>query len=169
VTTWVALLRGVNVGGNRPVPMADLRSALEVSGATGVRTYLQSGNAVLAGPSSEEAVARLVRDAVSALGVKCDVVVRSAAELAHVVAANPWPERVGEPTKINVGFLSAAGDGGVRGASAAEEVLFRGREAYLWYGDGQGRSKLALDVGERVLTVRNWRTVTALAELSGAT
>jgi uncharacterized protein (DUF1697 family) len=166
VTTWVALLRGVNVGGNRRVPMKQLVAAVEQRGGEDVRTYLQSGNVVLGGPRSEKQAAELVTQAVGDLGVDCDVLVRSASQLTALVAGNPWPERTGEPTKLNVGFLSAAGEGTVRGLAEQEEVRFAGREVWLWYGAGQGRSKLALDVGGRVLTVRNWRTVTALAELS---
>lgn len=167
MTRWVALLRGVNVGSARRVSMQDLRARLAERGAEDVATYVQSGNVVLSAPGKAAAVGRLVRDAVGDLGVECDVVVRSGEELADVVARNPWPDRTDEPTKLNVGFLDRAGSGEVRRASDLEEVRFDGREVYLWYGGGQGRSKLALDVGDRVLTVRNWRTVLTLAEMSG--
>lgn len=166
MTRWIALLRGVNVGSSRRVPMADLRSRLVERQAQDVVTYVQSGNVALTAPGPADAVARLVREAVADLGVDCDVVVRSGEELADVVARNPWPDRTGEPTKLNVGFLDRPGEGEVRRAAADEQVRFDGREVYLWYGSGQGRSTLALDVGDRVLTVRNWRTVLALAELA---
>jgi uncharacterized protein (DUF1697 family) len=144
--------------------MAELRAALEARGASEVRTYLQSGNAVLRADTSPQPI---VDGALTDLGVACDVVLRTAEQLADLVARNPWPDRTGEPTKLNVGFLSAPGEGSVRGATPDEEVRFDGAEVWLWYGSGQGRSKLALDVGDRVLTVRNWRTVLALAELAG--
>ena len=143
--------------------MPELRRELTDRGAAGVATYLQSGNVVL---SCDGDPAALVREAVAALGVDCDVVVRTGAELADLVARNPWPDRAAEPTKLNVGFLSAPGDGTARRLAPEEEVRFDGAEVWLWYGAGQGRSRLALDVGDRVLTVRNWRTVTALAELA---
>ena len=167
MTRWVALLRGVNVGSARRVSMPDLRARLADRDAQDVATYVQSGNVVLSAPGPADAVARLVREAVADLGVDCDVVVRSGGELADVVARNPWPERTDEPTKLNVGFLDCEGPGKVRKAAEAEEVRFDGREVYLWYGAGQGRSKLVLDVGGRVLTVRNWRTVLALVEMTG--
>lgn len=165
---WVALLRGVNVGGHRRVSMADLRHELGRLGAQDVRTRLQSGNAVLTLPGADaDQVRAVVVEAVLALGVTCDVVVRSGAELADLVARNPWPERAeADPALLHVGFLSAPGPGEARRVGAQEEVRFDGSEVWLWYGAGAGRSRLALEVGDRVLTVRNWRTVTALAELT---
>ncbi|HVM28225.1 MAG TPA: DUF1697 domain-containing protein, partial [Mycobacteriales bacterium] len=85
MTRWVALLRGVNVGGHRRVPMADLRRTLTACGAADVRTHLQSGNAVLTLPGDRDAVTALVRTAVEELGVGCDVVARTGAELAGLV------------------------------------------------------------------------------------
>lgn len=164
MTAWVVLLRGVNVGPHRRVAMPALREAL--AGAGEVRTYVQSGNVVLRGPASAAAAGRLVHDALAGLGVEADAVVRSGAELADLVRRNPWPERTDEPTRLNVGFLSAAGEGVAKRVGPHEEVRFDGSEVWLWYGDGQARTRLALDVGDRVLTVRNWRTVVALAELS---
>ncbi|MFP5219885.1 MAG: DUF1697 domain-containing protein [Actinomycetes bacterium] len=166
MTRWVALLRGVNVGSARRVSMPDLRARLAERGADDVATYVQSGNVVLSSAGEADSVGRLVRDAVADLGVGCDVVVRSGAEMADVVGRNPWPDRVGEPTKLNVGFLDGPTAGEARRVADEEEVRFDGRELWLWYGAGQGRSKLVLDVGQRVLTVRNWRTVLALAEMS---
>jgi uncharacterized protein (DUF1697 family) len=168
VTAWVALLRGVNVGGHRRVPMSALRERLEQRGARGVRTYLQSGNAVLTLPDAgADGVEALVRDAVGDLGVTCDVVVRSRDELADLARRVPWPDRVAEPALLHVGFLSAPAEGAARRVGPEEEVRFDGREVWVWYGAGAGRSKLTLDVDDRVLTMRNWRTVTALAELAG--
>jgi uncharacterized protein (DUF1697 family) len=168
VTAWVALLRGVNVGGHRRVPMAALRDALERGGAGDVRTHLQSGNVVLAAPDAAAAeVEARVQAAVAELGVTCDVVVRTGEQLADLVRRNPWPERAAsDPTFLNVGFLSGDGPGTAAHVGPDEEVRFDGAEVWLWYGSGQGRSKLTLDVGGRVLTVRNWPTVTALVELA---
>jgi uncharacterized protein (DUF1697 family) len=169
VTSWAALLRGVNVGGHRRVPMADWRRSLERSGCADVRTYLQSGNAVFAHAGGHDEVRRLVVAGLADdCGVECEVVLRTAEELAAVVARNPWPDRVDEPTKLNVGFLSAPGEGSARRASEHEQVRYDGGEVWIWFGDGAGRSKLVLDVGDRVVTVRNWRSVTALADLAAA-
>lgn len=173
MTTYVALLRGVNVGGHRRVPMAALRALLEALRHTDVTTYLQSGNAVFRSdePDTEqlgEQIAAAVREQ---LAVDAAVLVRSAAELAVVVAANPWPHRAAEPTKLHVAYLSAvpAVVGDVS-RFAPDEVAVVGRAAYLWYAQGAGRSRLDLHAVERALgvtaTARNWTTATRLAELT---
>jgi uncharacterized protein (DUF1697 family) len=171
VTRWVALLRGVNVGGHRRVPMADLRAGLEGAGFTDVRTYLQSGNAVVSGgPSGAAEVAGLVRSAVlSSCGVEADVVVRSAPEMADLVARLPWPDRAAAPTLLHVLLLSGE-PAEVRTSRVGddEQVLLDGREVWIWYGAGAGRSRLQVDTAGVVATARNWRTVTALAGLSAS-
>lgn len=170
MTTYVALLRGINVGGHKRVPMAELRSALAAAGLGDVRTYLQSGNAAFTSSSrSPERLAATVRDAIAReIGVDCAVLVRSGAELAGVVARNPWPERTGSPTKLNVAFLSQTPVASAAPArvSDQEEVVIDGKHAYIWYGDGAGRSKLSLAPLGVTATVRNWTTVVALAELT---
>jgi uncharacterized protein (DUF1697 family) len=169
VTRWVALLRGVNVGGHRRVPMAELRQGLAAAGLTGVHTYLQSGNAVFRSDLSDaDEVAALVREVVAqTCAVDTDVVVRTHAELADVVARNPWPDRAAAPKLLHVLFLSAA-SGAVRASrvGADEEVAVDGREVWVWYGAGAGRSKLQVQAPEVVVTARNWSTVTALAQMS---
>lgn len=177
-TAYVALLRGVNVGGNRKVPMAVVREVLTGLGLIGVRTYLQSGNAVFAaaGTSSTELVARIQVALTERFGFEVPTVVLTQAELAQVVAANPYPEVAAEPTKLVVSFLS----GPVPREDAAafdlsdfpEHGQIGDRVLYLHYPDGQGTSKLLPAVLERRLggvwgTARNWRTVLALAALAG--
>lgn len=170
MTTYVALLRGVNVGGHNRVPMAELRKALADKGFGDVRTYLQSGNAVFTSRSRPpEQLAATVHDAIAHdLGIDCAVLVRSGAELADVVARNPWPERTGSPKLLNVAFLSqppapSAAPGRV---GEREEVVVDGAHAYVWYADGAGRSKLSLTPLGVAATVRNWTTVVALSELT---
>jgi len=169
MTQWVALLRGVNVGGHRRVPMADLRAGLAGAGLAGVRTYLQSGNVLFSGgPDDEGAAARLVGSVVAdTCGVDTDVVVRTAAQLADVVARNPWPQRTSAPTLLHVLFLSAV-PGEVRASRVGEleEVVPDGREVWVFYGAGAGQSRLRFDVPGVVGTARNWTTVTTLAEMS---
>lgn len=169
MTRWLALLRGVNVGGHRRVPMADLRAGLTDAGLLDVRTYLQSGNAVFTGgPDDEGEVAQLVRSVVAGTcGVDTDVVVRSGAQLADLVARNPWPERNATPKLLHVLFLSAVPEQ-VRAdrVGELEEVAADGREVWVFYGAGAGVSKLRLDVAGVVVTARNWTTVTALAAMS---
>ena len=169
MTRWVALLRGVNVGGHRRVPMADLRTGLSDAGLAEVRTYLQSGNAVFSGgPDDEAEVARLVRAVVAdRCGVDTDVVVRTGAQLAEVVARNPWPERTSSPKLLHVLFLSAVPEQ-VRAdrVGELEEVTPDGREVWVFYGAGAGDSRLRLEVPGVVVTARNWTTVTALAAMT---
>jgi uncharacterized protein (DUF1697 family) len=144
--------------------MSDLRRELAARGARDVRTHLASGNVLL---DCDGDAAALVAEAAAALGVTCDVVVRTAAELADVVRRCPWPERAASPTQLLVGFLPAPADVVVRRRAADEDVLLDGREVWLWYGSGAGRSQLVLDTGGVPLTVRNWRTTTTLADLAG--
>ena len=173
MTTYAALLRGVNVGGHRRVPMAVLRDVLAALGHTGVTTYLQSGNAVFRSDEPDaDVLAAAIRTAVrDALDVDVPVLVRAGAELAQVVAGNPWPDRAAEPKKLHVACLSAVpADAPDLSRFAPDEVRVVGRAAYLWYADRSGRSKLTLDVLERALgvtgTARNWTTVTALARMT---
>ena len=170
MTRWVVLLRGVNVGGRRRVPMAALRDALTAAGFRDVRTYLQSGNAVLDAEGDEASVAAQVRGVLAErMGVACDVLVRTADELRQVAARNPWPDRVDEPTKLHVVFLgeAPADPPRTRHVGPHEDVRPDGREVWVWYGDGAGRSRLEVDAGTPG-TARNWRTVSALVELAAA-
>lgn len=171
--TWVALLRGVNVGGHRRVPMAELRALLQDLGHDDVRTHLQSGNAVFRSPRTDPdaLAAELHAGLVARLGVDAAVLVVSADDLAAAVAANPWPDRVDRPKQLHLCVLSGAPpdvDGLDRWAP--DEVAVVGRAAYLWYVEGAGRSRLTLDALERRLgvtgTARNWTTATALVDLA---
>ena len=174
--TYVVLLRGVNVGRGRAVPMAALRDALGAAGHADVRTYVQSGNVVLRSRASASAVAASVHDAVADLsGLDVAVVVRTAKELADVAAHNPFLRPGADPARqLHVAFLEdrpspAAVNGLDPHRAAPEELRVRGREVYLWCPDGFGRSRVMIGV-ERALgtaaTVRNWRTVQELCRMS---
>ncbi len=171
-TVHLALLRGVNVGG-RTVPMAALRELWTSLGYTGVRTYLQSGNVVFRADLPPDAAA-LSGTIASRLGLDTTVVLRTGDDLARVVAANPFPGAGG--TLLHVGFLLGTPDPEAAGALddgryAPEAAVLAGREVYFSLPDGMGRAKLPAYVGRRLgtpMTLRNWRTVEALAELSGA-
>lgn len=175
MTAYVALLRAVNVGGNNRVPMAPLRAALEASGLDGVCTILQSGNVVFRTGKSKSVAATLVGDTIDdAFGVRVVVVLRSAAELAAVASSNPFlaADSGRVPTTLHVAFLSKRPSASAIAKldpdrSPPDECAVKGREAYLSYPSGSGRSRLTLDYLERVLgvrgTARNWRTVQRLA------
>lgn len=175
MTTYVALLRGVNVGGNNKVPMATLRELCEGIGGTDVRTYVQSGNVVFtAGRKATGSVADALGGAIAAaLDLRITVVVRTAAEMAAVVAAMPYPTDGVDPTTLHVGFLRDAPTPAAVEALAAtsfppNEYTVIGREVHLRAPDGLGRTKLPNF--DRVLgtpcTVRNWRTVVTLTEMA---
>jgi uncharacterized protein (DUF1697 family) len=165
-----ALLRGVNLG-KRQVKMADLRAAVEALGHTDVETYLQSGNVIYT-PATRPA-ADLAAGLSTALGIRIEVVLRTGKELAKVVAANPYP--VDDPTKVVVTFLAERRPkNALAGVDQTEftpdEFTFTGRELYLKLPHGQARSKLMEALAKQDLdtttTTRNWRTVTALADLT---
>ena len=169
---YVALLRGINVGGRAKVPMAGLRATCESVGCTDVLTYIQSGNVVLTSPL-EPAELRATLEAAIAeqLGVAPVVVIRTHRQLADVVAANPFPA---DPEHVHVAFLAEALDQDQAAAVADlewphEEIAARGTEVYFHLPGGMGRAKLPELFGRRVktpATVRNWRTVNKLVEMS---
>ena len=173
---YVALLRGINVGGKAMVPMADLREVCTAVGCEDVVTYIQSGNVVLRSslrpPKLQAALAAAIAER---FGFEPAVMIRTAEELAAVVDRNPFAGA--DEKKLHVGFLDAAPVATTAeclGAidCAPEELSAVGRELYLHLPNGMGRAALPVKM-ERCLrpapvTVRNWRTVTKLIELSSA-
>jgi uncharacterized protein (DUF1697 family) len=173
----IALLRGINVGGHKKVPMARLRELLGELGYEDVRTYVQSGNVILTGPdqSPEELERTLERQLEEAFGFAVSVLVRSREQLAAVVAANPLREVATEPARHHVLFLS--GEPAVERLDAIDAALHapdafvhRGREIYLWTPAGVRDSRLAKALSDARLgvtaTARNWRTVEKLLALA---
>jgi len=176
-TRYVALLRGINVGGNQRIAMADLRHVLSDLGHADVQTVLQSGNALFTSEST--ATVTLAREIEAAildrLGLTVAVIIRTGDELRAVIAANPLAEAVAEPARLHVAFLSADPEPGRFDSldtvvSASEEMRLGVRALYVWYREGAGTSKLTNAVLERRLgvtaTSRNWNTVTKLADLA---
>jgi uncharacterized protein (DUF1697 family) len=181
VTTFVALLRSVNVGGRNKVAMADLRALAESLGFGEVATYVQSGNLVLAGPGSASAVGTTLEGAVAErLGVSVRVLVRTKAQLNRVVDRFPFPEPDAAPTAHHVAFFDAVPDPAAVHALVGEaeqrgsdRITVAGSEAFLHCPDGYADSTLTNAVLERRLgvtaTTRNWRTVSVLAGMVGIT
>ncbi len=174
---YVALLRGINVGGNKKVPMARLREVMEGLGYTGVATLLQSGNAVFT--SKEKNPAKVIQQLEAAIadafGFEVAVILRTRDELAAVIAANPLSGAEEAPSQFLVMFLSDVPDAKRLARIDPAEYLpdeFRavGRELYARFPNGMGRSKLATVLGGTRLGVtptgRNWSTVTKLLELA---
>lgn len=177
MTTYIALLRAVNVGGKNQVSMARLRTLFESLGYSGVTTYIQSGNVVFDGKerTSTAVVAKIEAAIAQEFGLTIDVVARSARELIAAIDSNPFLARVPDRTKLHVAFLNRAPDRArvdTLDASrfAPDEFAVGAREIYLHCPDGIGRSKLATALGAKLApapaTVRNWNTVTRLAEMA---
>lgn len=176
MTVWVGLLRGVNVGGHRKVPMADLRRVVATLPATDVRTYVQSGNVVFSSTHQAErsVVAGLEAAIAEAFGFPVDVVVRSGAALAAVLGSNPLLAEDRDHARLHVTFLPRPPSPGAvapgRQRLGDEEYALVGRELYLYTPAGMGTSKLPTLLSERKLgvvgTARNWRTVTTLAAMT---
>jgi uncharacterized protein (DUF1697 family) len=165
---WVALLRGVNLGARNKVPMAELRKLLEAEGYGSVRTYIASGNVFLDGPRARARLAseleRLVADA---FGVTTTAVIRTPRELASAVEAHPF----GAKSETHVAFLSARPTKAAAARLAdVDDAVLEGAELYLRLPRGVHGSGLSIARIESLLgvsaTLRNWRTVVALAELA---
>ena len=170
------MLRGINLGPHKRISMADLRRLFESLGVRDIETYVQSGNVVFDCPSGSRAeLGQTIGDAIEAdLGHDVAVVLRTHAELAEVAATRPFAGA--DDAHLYVTFLGERPEASrVRALSAVsfdpDEFEIRGTEVYLHIPNGYGRSKLGNESFERKLgvaaTTRNWRTVTALAALSG--
>jgi len=176
VTTYVVLLRGINVGRHRRIAMSDLRAVLVGLGYGDVRTHLQSGNVVLESGKSPEQLRRTIEKALAdEFEVDVEIFVRTRDELADVIARDPLGDVADDPSRYLVSFLSAEPDPArVREAAAAdvgqERFAVSGRELFAWHPGGVHASKLARVVTERRLgvtaTARNWTTLTKLLALA---
>lgn len=173
--TYVALLRGINVGGRNAVRMADLRSQLEAKGLADVRTYIQSGNVVFRSEASDPIeLGREISGVVEAeSGFAPDVMVLGAEDVAAALANVPWSDVAAKSNAVHLWFLKGSPvdpDLAALAALATRSERFElvGRVFYLHAPDGIGRSKLAARV-ERALgvaaTARNVRTIAALVAL----
>ena len=170
VPRQVVLLRGINLAKRRRVAMADLRALLEEAGYEDVRTHLQSGNVVLSSPLAPRKLeAQLEQQLAAGLGMELQVLVRTRAELAKVVALDPLGEVATNPSRYLVSFLSKKVSPKIARELEAAGVVVHGRELYAWHPDGVQRSPLAKLLDDKrlgvVSTARNWNTVTKLLEL----
>jgi uncharacterized protein (DUF1697 family) len=181
----VALLRGINVGPNKRVAMADLRALVEGLGAESVRTILNSGNVVFSAGAVKpgEAASRIEKGLESTLGVSARVVVISARELAEVVDANPLVKIADNSSRLLVGILADPADkeklADIAGQDWGKErialVAARGKQTgaaravYMWMPKGVIESKLNQAVGKVLgdaVTARNWATMLKLKEMT---
>jgi uncharacterized protein (DUF1697 family) len=173
----VALLRGVNVGGHKKVPMARLREVLDGAGFEDVRTYVQSGNVVLTAPRRSPAkVGREIEAAIEdAFGFDVSVVMRTRDEIAALVADDPLGDVATNPTYRVVVFLAEKLDRSRLAdvepdAFAPEAFELRDREIVMWAPEGQRDSRIVKTLTEKrtgvVGTARNWRTVEKLLAMA---
>jgi uncharacterized protein (DUF1697 family) len=173
--TWVALLRGINVGGARLLPMKELVATLNDAEFRAVRTYIQSGNVVFqtskgSARSIGTQIARLIE---RRFGFEAPVMVLSDTELSDAISNNPFLQAIAEPRTLHACLLSETPkhpdlESLTKLKSAKEAFALRGKVFYLHTPDGTGNSKLAAKV-ERALgvdtTCRNWRTLTQLLDM----
>lgn len=171
MSTYVSLLRGINVGGRAKVAMADLRDIYAELGLADVTTYIQSGNVVFTSDlRARDLPARIEAGIEKHLSMTVTVIVRTPKELKRIVDANPFPDV--DVSRLYVAFLAetptAAGVERLAAFDAGgEEFKVAGKQIYLHYPDGAGRARLPVERGIGVAaTVRNWRTVNKLIELS---
>jgi uncharacterized protein (DUF1697 family) len=171
---WVALLRGINVGGKNKVPMAELRRLFEQNGCHSVTSHIQSGNVLFTNESSDRvALARRLEQAVEeTFGVSNPIVLRAFAELGRVAGSHPFGT---DTSQTYVAFLEKKPrPENVRKLASLDIAPDRykvvGSDAYVHYPNGVTGARLGGAMLERTLgvaaTLRNWRTVTRLAELA---
>lgn len=176
MTTWIGLLRGINVGGHNILPMAELRSDLESLELENVRTYIQSGNVVFdAGPESALSLAERIVDRIDEQhGFRPSLLMLTHEDLLAAVEANPFPDATAEPKTLHFLFLAQPPDDpnlqGIEDAKSPTEFYkLTDRVFYLHAPDGIGRSKLAAKVESClgvVTTGRNYRTVDKLLAMA---
>ena len=176
--TWIALFRGINVGGNNMLPMKELKAVLEKNGCANVQTYIQSGNAIFRSSHADggRLASRLTAAVSKSHGFEPRVLLLTCDELERAVTANPFPQAAEHPTSLHLFFLA---ERPVKPdlkpldslKAKSEAFALKDQILYLYTPDGFGASKLAARA-MRLLgteaTARNWRTVTTLLEMAKA-
>ncbi len=176
MTTYIALLRGINVGGNNKLPMAELKALLEGLGLEHVKTYIQSGNVVFQGKAADRG--KLAQEISLAIetshGFAPKVLLLEMDELAQAMLSNPFPQGEADPKTLHLYFLASAPTAPDMEALAgvqrdSEQFHLADRVFYLYAPDGIGRSKLAT-LTEKALgvsaTARNWRSASKILALA---
>ncbi len=176
MTRLALLLRGINVGGNNKIAMIDLKAVLADLDYTAITTLLNSGNAVVSTTDAPENAERRVSKAISdVLGLKIETMARTHDELAAVVKANPFKRLATNPSHYAVAFLRStpkadALDHLDADSYAPECWKLIGRELFIWYANGQARTKIGAAFFEKQVkvaaTARNWNTVEKLLALT---
>lgn len=173
--TWIALLRGINVGGNNILPMKDLRKLLQREGFGEAKTYIQSGNCVFHSDLTDpNEIQNKISSAIeNSFGFRPNILVLDGSELRQAIAANPYPQASDDPKTVHLYFLAkSAIDPDLKALeqvqSSSERYTLTERVLYLHAPDGIGRSKFAAQVERKLgvaTTARNFRTAIKIAEL----
>lgn len=174
--TYISLLRGINVSGQKKIRMQDLKALYEALDFNRVNTYIQSGNVVFDAAGSE--IRRRIEESIrKQFGFEVPVLLRTADEFGAIVQANPFLKQAGiDLSKLHVTFLEQVPDPSAIEAlsklqSGSDEYRVLGQEVYLHCPNGYGRSKLTNTALEKKLqigaTTRNWKTVLQLYGMAG--
>jgi uncharacterized protein (DUF1697 family) len=167
MTAFIALLRAVNVGGTGKLPMTELKAMCEQAGFSKTKTYIASGNVVFQSTKSEARVKAILEAALQTYaGKPVGVLVRTAAEMAAILAANPFPQMPGNRT-VAIFLDQPPPANALQAASGqkTEEMRLGLREIYVYYGEGMADSKLKIPAA-KTGTARNMNTVAKLAEMA---
>jgi uncharacterized protein (DUF1697 family) len=175
--THIALLRGINVGGNNVLPMKALVAMLQGMGAQQVRTYIQSGNAVFqhAETSPAHLSGQLAAEIRKHHGFEPHILILGLEAIQKAIADNPFPEAEIDPASLHLGFLASMPpnpdlDQLTRLRKESERFQLGGKVFYLYAPEGVGRSRLAANSEKALgvpMTDRNWRTVCKISDLAG--
>lgn len=177
MTSFVSLFRGINVGGHHQIKMNELKELHESLGLRDVVPYIQSGNVVFISDDADPVqLQKDIEDGVEKrFGFHAEVIVRTSAELRDIIENNPFQGQPGKESKwVVVMFLAASSDNTaqedlLKTYGGPEELFFIGKEVYIYYPNGIGRSKLSGSFIEKKLktvgTARNWNTILKLQEL----
>ena len=177
MTAFVSLFRGINVGGHHKIRMDELKDLHEALGFKDVIPYIQSGNVVFTSDDADVARLRghIEHGFEKRFGFHVEVFVRSLAELREIIEKNPFQSQPGKESKwVVVLFLAACPDESaqedlLKTYVGPEELFIIGKEAYIYYPNGIGRSKLSQSLMEKKLktvgTARNWNTILQLQKL----
>ena len=176
--TWIALIRGINVGGHNKMPMATLTRILETVGCLSVRTYIQSGNAVFASPSkTKRNLGKLLGDAIETeFKFRPAILLLSTTDFYAAVANNPFCHVAPNPKSLHFFFLESTPvspdmDGIAKLATSTERYKLIDSVLYVYAPDGIGRSKLASSAERKLgelATARNYSTIQKLSDMLGA-
>jgi uncharacterized protein (DUF1697 family) len=173
----ISLLRGINVGGNKKIKMADLRELYKSLGFQNTKTVLQSGNAVFETDHTDMlGIKQALSEAIqTTFGFDVKIILRTPNQFKAIIADHPFTDQqINEPSKISIVYLDSIPDDNAvddlrDSTTGREEIHINGQELYLFYPDGKGKSKLDNGRIERKLkvkaTARNWNTTHKIINL----